>query len=158
MLITIHKIDKTIDVDFDNLPTNVQDYIISYGLTQSLNDAVAGIAKPGERASIHERNVFTDDVIDKVNKRLEAFNAGRVPSGGGGKRLSPVEVEFRKLVEGLFIKALGSKKAALEHIASDHEAALRAAAVAKGKDADEVFAAYWERAETIAAMSKDIEL
>ena len=158
MDISIHKVNETVAVDFDSLPENVKRYIIDYGLTQSLNDAAAGIRNPGADASEKDKKAFRDDTMAKVEARLDGFLAGRVPAGGGGKRLDPVEVEFRKLVEALYVKALGSKKAATDAIGSDHEMALRRAAEAKGKNPDDVVKSFRERAAKIAKMAEGIDL
>lgn len=99
MEIFVSKLKETYAVEFEKLPEAMRQGIIEYGARQLLNDKCAGKDETESRAA--------------VEQCLAALSKGeyRFGGGGGGKMLSPVEVEARMIVVGLLMKQKGMKKA-----------------------------------------------
>ena len=108
MNIFIKKADQSINVDFDTLSKNVQDYIINYGLKQTLNDVHSQLSSENP-----------DDVMKAVNGRLQQFMAGNVPAGGGGgSRVDALTTELRIIVSDL-LRQCGYKTADAKKLCKD---------------------------------------
>jgi hypothetical protein len=99
--VVISKVEETWEVDFESLPEVSQRGIVAYGLKQLLNDCGG------------EKTTTAAEKKAESLKRLDALKEGtyRFGGGGGGKMLSPVEVEARTIVTGLLMKQKGMKKA-----------------------------------------------
>jgi len=97
-----------VEVDFDALSADVQQYIVAYGLKQSIDDAGAS----------------PDKAAAGSRERLAALKAGQVPAGrGGGKRLDDVEREVRSMVKDMLTQC-GMKAGEADKTARDAEAGL----------------------------------
>ena len=96
----IRKAGESVTIDFDELAPNVQTFIIEYGLRQKLNDAHSQVDKDDKAA-----------VMTAVNRVVDAFKSGRIPSGGGSS-LDPVEVAARAQLVAFLMKLGNTKKAA----------------------------------------------
>ena len=110
MNIYIKKIDQTFPVDFDGLDKHVQDYIINYGLKQTLADIHAGVT---DTAKAHQL------VVDKISD----FERGILPSSGGSS-VSALTVELRNIVASL-LKQIGHKSAEAKKLAKDPQKGLK---------------------------------
>lgn len=74
MKIYIAKADQELEIDVESLPANTLDYIVRYGLTQSLSDAAASIK--GDSANV------VAETMALVNKRLDKLLANNPPALG----------------------------------------------------------------------------
>lgn len=63
MQVSIRKLNKSVEVDFATLPDESQQYIIAYGLKQTLNDAIASAESTAEGEGL-------------LAKRLDALRDG----------------------------------------------------------------------------------
>lgn len=146
MDIFIAKCDTSISVAWEKLSPAVQQYVISYGLTQTLNDANANVSTSkevdGKRVALEgaELDVARREAMGLTQKRLDNLLAGKVPAGGGGKRLDFVEQAKRAWFSTQFrqagLKAVDADVAAKEplSVALANLVALKFKA-AKGRDA-----------------------
>jgi len=104
MKIYIAKIDDEIDVDVEALPAVSLEYIIRYGLTQSLSDAAASVSNediasegPGKAKGL-------------INKRLDKIVAGEPPAlvgrvGGNPVRSRAIEIALAQVIKPRWSKA-----------------------------------------------------
>lgn len=91
--IYVRKANVTEEMDFNQLPENVQQFVAEYGLRQILNDAVSGVKDEAEAA-------------DKVRSKAAALREGTVKmSGGGGRAKSEVDREVEEQVARLIKQA-----------------------------------------------------
>lgn len=103
--ITLEIEGDTVAVNGTVLSAPVVEYLLAYGLKQSVDDAGAAPdkAKAGSEA------------------RLKALLSGEVPSGGGA-RLNPVERELRDII-GAMLRQAGVKAGEVAKMVRDPEAA-----------------------------------
>jgi len=113
----VAKLDRNVEIDFQSLPLASQEYIIHYGLTQSLNDKLAGF-----KATEMDDSAKRAEAESKLEERLDDLKAGRAPKGsGGGKRADVFEATLRELVadigrkDGLPMKDLRAAMSANGH-------------------------------------------
>lgn len=128
------------EIDFAILTPAMQEYIVRYGLKQTVDDAGADPKK----------------AADGSRERLDAILAGQVPAGGGG-RLTDLERATRDVVEAI-LRRTGVKSGEAVKMARDPEAALRKAFPA---DFETIMVKVAVKSEALAAARKtaiDIEL
>lgn len=120
--IKIGKIGESVTVDTAKLPQASIDYLIEYGLKQSLNDVHASL-KIGE---VDKDQTVIDEahILGVVQDRLDKILAGTPPSAGmGGGRLTELEKELRTLVVDLLVKAGNKKAEAVKIVGANPKAA-----------------------------------
>ena len=116
MDINIAKADTTIEIDFDSLPEVSKDYIINYGLTQALNDAVAPLAVIDGKVCVNKKPLdntaadkFGEIVIGRVQKKIDALVAGTVRIAGtrigDPIKAEAIDIAIDMTVRGEFKKA-----------------------------------------------------
>lgn len=88
MQIQLHKIQDSVNVDYDSLADNVKDFVIHYGLTQILNDAMSGV-KVGRGQTATEEQAAEGRAL--VDKRLSALLAGELRARRQGAVKEPVD-------------------------------------------------------------------
>jgi hypothetical protein len=93
--IKIAKVNELVDVDVEALPPVSLQYAITYGLTQSFNDAHAAIA----RKNFETDAAFFAAVREKANKRIDQVLTGNVP--GARAPVDPHAAKARKLAKEL---------------------------------------------------------
>lgn len=122
--ITVAKAGQTYKVDFDKLPEASREYIIRYGLRQSLNDSVAGA------------EAKSDEAFKRAEARYQAILAGTIREGsGGGAALSPYERALRQVVVD-YLKSIGTKGGDATKLARTPRMAFELVLEAKLKAAD----------------------
>jgi hypothetical protein len=89
------KVPGGIDVDLDMTNTAAVNYLVEYGLKQSLNDAIAAV-------KVTDADYTAANTKAKVLKRLDAILSGNVRSAGTREASDPVGVEARKLARAAF--------------------------------------------------------
>lgn len=97
----------TVEVIFDDLSADVQEYVVKYGLKQTIDDAGADPKKAAKGSQ----------------ERLDALLAGEVPSFGTRERLAPEVRILREVVEAVLRKN-GVKAAEAAKMAKEPEAAI----------------------------------
>lgn len=97
----------TVEVDFDDLSADVQEYVVKYGLKQTIDDAGADPKKAAKGSQ----------------DRLDALLAGVVPSFGTRERLAPEIRILREVVEAVLRKN-GVKATEAAKMAKEPEAAI----------------------------------
>ena len=150
--ITVVKADKTLTVDWSKVAEAGKEYVIRYGLKQSLNDSCASAEDEA-------------DAVKKSADRLAAILAGTVrEGGGGGAALSPMETATRAIVVD-YLRSIGTKKAEAVKLARTPQDAFKTVLVTKlkaakkpaGKDAvDAAFTANWPKVEAQAKAIADL--
>ena len=90
--ITIGKTGHSLNVDWDDIPANSQDYAIQYGLRQSLNDAAASFKK----ADYDDESEFKDAVNHAADSRLAKLYEG-TPPRAGSRTTDPVTKRMKLL-------------------------------------------------------------
>lgn len=118
-----HKVE--VAIDFDSLPQESKDFIISYGLKQYLNDGAA-VAKDIEG----DRNELK---ADGVQKRLTKLLEGTVKERASGPR-GDQEARDRKEIAVAYIKARAQAKGA---------------SMPKGDDLAKMIETLWENAQWV---------
>ena len=93
--VKIAKLAETVDFDVEGLPAASLQYAITYGLTQSVNDAAASIA----RKNFETDEAFLAAVREKTDKRIEQVLSGDVP--GSRAPTDPHAAKARKLAKEL---------------------------------------------------------
>lgn len=122
--ITVAKAEKTFQVDFDKLPEASREYIIRYGLRQSLNDSVAGA------------EAKSDEALKRAQARYDGLLDGTIREGsGGGAALSPYERALRQVVVD-YLKSIGTKSGDAAKLARTPRMAFELVLEAKLKVAD----------------------
>lgn len=108
MQITINKIGTVVDVDFDKLPANSQEFIKNYGIRQILNDCHSSTI----RKDFDTQEAFVAEVSESVNVKIAALVAGDLAIRRGGASLpsDPVEREVLSIAREEIKNALRSKK------------------------------------------------
>lgn len=97
-VVTIGKLNESIEVDFAALPAVSQAFIIQYGLKQLLNDAlVSGETNDERRGLVHKKldglksgqlrstSTRSSDPVAREIKRLATINADKWARGQNGK-------------------------------------------------------------------------
>lgn len=111
------KAKATLEIDWDQMPSQCQSYIIDYGLKQALKDVYA------QKCADAKENGDSDARIGEIalqvaKQRLADFMAGKLPkSGGGGAALSLAEKIAREYAIDLLV-SLGYKKATATEFSS----------------------------------------
>lgn len=118
MEVKIGKIEATVTVDVNALPATSVAYIVSYGLTQCLNDAHASV----QRKNFSDEAGFQAEVESKVQKRLDQILTGAVP---GQRAANPQAAVARELA------AMMADDAELAEIVAREIATRKAARLAK---------------------------
>lgn len=105
--VPINKLSKTVEVDFDSLPDNAKEYVITYGLKQVLNDSHSAyrMAKPEEEAEgtvFDNVEEFQEAVQEVIDAKVEALMDGSVTIRTGVSRapVDPVGKEAYRLAQG----------------------------------------------------------
>lgn len=97
----IKKCGKSVEVEWDSLPENVQEFIKDYGLRQILNDCHSSEKEP-------------DNAFALVEKKLEALKSGQIAKTRG-RTSDPFVKWLREKVIGVVVNAKGlTQKAARE--------------------------------------------
>jgi len=115
MDINIAKADTTIEIDFESLPEVSKDYVINYGLTQALNDAVAPLAVIDGKVCVNKKPLddtsadkFAEIVLGRVQKKIDALIAGTVRIAGTRVgdpiKAEAIEIAIDMTVRGEFKK------------------------------------------------------
>jgi hypothetical protein len=73
--VRIAKLGTEVDFDTEYLPATSVLYALTYGLTQSINDAAASIV----RKNFSDESLFLEAVREKCDKRLDQIRTGDVP-------------------------------------------------------------------------------
>lgn len=116
-VVNIKKVNRQVEVDFDNLPEQSKAFVIAYGLRQVLNDChsqyrwkerdgtlcyVEATTEDGELVYPSEdaaREAWQNDVNRAVNEKLAELTSGTISiRTGGGKSADPVTARMRSLV------------------------------------------------------------
>jgi CRISPR/Cas system CMR-associated protein Cmr5 small subunit len=92
LTINIAKAAKSLSVDFAALPENSQQYIIEYGLRQTLNDATASLKKE----DYANEAAFNEAALGVAQKKLDGILSGELRQQAG-RIGDPVEAEFMRL-------------------------------------------------------------
>lgn len=114
--INIAKAETSIEVDFAALPEVSREYIVNYGLTQALNDAVAPLAVIDGKVCVNKKPLedtsadkFEEIVLGRVQKKLDALIAGTVRVAGvrvgDPVKAEAIEIAIDMTVRGEFKKA-----------------------------------------------------
>jgi hypothetical protein len=116
--VRIAKLGQDVTFAVESLPPTSLAYAITYGLTQSVNDAAAGVV----RKNFQDDATYLAEVAKKTDKRLAQIESGDVP--GSRAPADPTKAKLAQLV-----------KSAKSSGMSDDEifAALEAAAAKKAK-------------------------
>lgn len=146
MTISIHiaKADKTLSVDWDNMPEAAQRHIIEYGLRQKLNDA-------GSSATVKElgKERAGADAFAMAEVSLQALMEGRLrvvsARSSGDKALLKVLHALYKHV----VKADADKSAEIDDL-------IEAISDKTGKPADAIRAAAQRKADEAQALAAQI--
>lgn len=114
--------DEQWTLDAASLKPEVIDYLFQYGVRQAVADRCSGM----KRADYKSDEEFGTAIRDCVKATLKALADGsvRMGGGGGGARLSPVEVECRNLFVGLLTDA-GVKKGDATKLATEWRQVIR---------------------------------
>lgn len=101
MQIYIAKADQYVNVDVDTLPAATLEYVVKYGLTQSLSDAAASIKGDSTDAAAN--------TMALVNKRLAKLLNGEPPAIGQRTsdpiKADAIDLAIDMTVKGQFKKA-----------------------------------------------------
>lgn len=89
------KVPGGIDVTIDSTNQAAIDYLVEYGLKQSLNDAIAAI-------KVTDADYTVDGTKAIVEKRLAAIMAGTVRQAGTREASDPIMAEAKKLARQSF--------------------------------------------------------
>lgn len=147
--IFIRKANKSIDVDFDNLPDHVKAHIVEYGLKQKFND-------------VHSAEPDGAKAYGLATNLLE-----RLEKGDLAKRVAvsdPIEKEFRVMLLSVAKIKTGKKAKDLGELSTEEVLALVATALGKPEArVAEVFktkaaAIVAERQRASASLLDDIEI
>lgn len=106
--IFINKIAESFQIDFAELPNNSQQYIIGYGMKQSLNDATASI----KDSDFKSKDEFISAVKLAVTSRIDKLLAGTPPAVGNGGVANPVDKRAYEILSAV-VRKQGIKKADL---------------------------------------------
>lgn len=93
MNVFIRRLNKAVEVSWDDLPKVSQEYIINYGLTQTLNDCHASAEDDA-------------DAEAKVKARLDRLIAGNPPEVGA--KSDPVTAAAREIIVNM-LRSTGMK-------------------------------------------------
>jgi hypothetical protein len=105
--------DQELTFNWDELPENVQSFVVEYGLKQIIGDAISGIKD-------------ADEAADKVRAKAAALREGTVKmSGGGGRAKSEVERETEEQVARLLKQAGKMNMTDARKAAKDPASAMR---------------------------------
>lgn len=91
------KVPGGIAVDLDMSNTAAVNYLIEYGIKQSLNDCIAAV-------KVTDADYSADNTRAIVEKRWNAILAGNVRSAGTREASDPIMAEARKLARQSFNK------------------------------------------------------
>ena len=118
---------------------------------EKLEEAFPGItlefAKHGLKQLLADNGAGDDDKQAAADKKLaKLFEAGfrMGAGGGGGKALTPFEVEARNQVETILVNA-GMKRGDAKKAATKPEAVMRAVSKRDGKPSEEAFTENWAK-------------
>lgn len=117
--VKVAKLNEVVDFDVESLPSASLQYAITYGLTQAVNDAHAGVA----RKNFATDQEFLTEVRAKATKRIEQVLSGNVP--GSRAPVDPNAAKARKLAKELSDSEMD---AALEFIMKARAKAAKSAA------------------------------
>ena len=92
--IQVNKANKSYEFDFAKLPAASREYIIGYGMKQTMNDVCA------------MPNLTRAKYIELADKRAKALRAGEPPKSGGGVKVAPTVREFAKRVKAQLEKGI----------------------------------------------------
>lgn len=101
-------------IDFDALPTASQDYLIQYGINQSLTDSYASSRSDAKKEGKSDEEiaaVMAESVAARVAKLLDGTIGVRAPAG---PKLSPEDAMYQKVASEAvkaMLKAKGAKPA-----------------------------------------------
>ena len=126
--IAINKANEAVEVDFANLPENVQKHIIEYGIKQKLNDKHSQIKSDEKDAPAL--------VMELVQALLSDWEAGKVAASRSGGVTS-----LEKVIHRLFLVSLEQTKFQGNVIKSQKAAQAMLDKIAKAKFGDDVDAA-----------------
>ena len=125
-VIAVVKADTTLTIEWSKLAEAGQEYVINYGLKQSLNDSCASAKDEAE-------------AVKMSAARLANIVAGTVrEGGGGGAALSPMESATRSIVVD-YLRGIGTKKAEAVKMARTPKPAFMLVLEAKLKKAEKPF-------------------
>ena len=111
--IHISKCEATWDIDPEQFPQAIHDYVWDYGMRQCLNDATSNViwdsllpdGTPrlddddipiGFHQRGESREAYQAAALAAAESRFEQLKNGEVPAGGGGKRLDPLFSQVRE--------------------------------------------------------------
>lgn len=108
--IKIAKARTALDVEFDELPGDVQQYIVEQGLSKLLNSATAKVTKANEP----DETKLAEQALGLANKKLDSLKAGsfKRTTKSDGKVPGVVMTEARRLAKNIVkagIKAAGQR-------------------------------------------------
>jgi hypothetical protein len=105
--------DQELTFNWDELPENVQAFVVEYGLKQIIGDAISGIKD-------------ADEAAEKVRAKATALREGAVKmSGGGGRAKSEVDRETEELLAQLLKQADVANMTEARKLAKDQANAVR---------------------------------
>jgi len=93
--VKIAKLGSVVDFDVESLPPTSVHYALTYGLTQSVNDAAASVVAK----DFDDTEAFRAAVVAKTNKRLDQIRDGNTP--GSRAPADPNAAVARKLAKSL---------------------------------------------------------
>lgn len=116
-VVNIKKVNRQVEVDFDNLPEQSRAFVVAYGLRQILNDChsqyrwkerdgtlcyVDAVDESGELLYPSEDaavEAWQNDVNRAVNEKMAELTSGAITiRAGGGKSADPITARMRSLV------------------------------------------------------------
>jgi len=114
--INIAKANAELELDDSAWPANSKEYVYNYGLTQMLNDTIAGYAVIGGQVCINKKplkdtspSTFEAICLARVQKKIDALESGDVRAAGtrvgDPVKADAVELAIEMTVRGAFKKA-----------------------------------------------------
>lgn len=119
--VKIAKLNTTHTFDTELLPEASREYGMEYGLTQSINDSHASIA----RKNFETEAKFLEAVADRVRKRIEQILSGNVPgkSTPMDERTAKVKALTKDMDDATFAQFLAAVEAESKKKAAPKKAA-----------------------------------
>lgn len=118
MNININKTGQSVEVSFDELPQTSQDFIVTYGLRQILNDCHSSLVRAKFEGTDEQ---FAEAVMDAVEEKLGALLSGDITTRKAGARLpaDPLMAEAVKIAREEVKKALAKKGFTIKAVGKD---------------------------------------
>ena len=106
MQVLIKKAGQSINVEWSNFPTHVQEHLQEYGVRQKLNDSISGYSKNGSETTSAATADEMFAVVEGVLERLYAgdIRAGRVAAPKTAEGLAKQEA-YKTVVNAWLSKA-----------------------------------------------------